>query len=137
MDIIEIRRENLRRWVAEHGTPAKEKSMFSQLKSTGSFGEKVARRLEDQYKMGDRYLDNAHATPSSGVQQAINVMREDAEQAVGPEQATQLQRLNADEARMLEAYRLTPTIGKDSVKRMLESIPKIELPDQVQSPRKS
>ncbi len=57
MDIVEIRRENLRRWVAEHGTPAKEKSLFSQLKSTGSFGERVARRLEDQYKMGAGYLD--------------------------------------------------------------------------------
>lgn len=57
MDIIEIRRENLRRWVAEHGTPAKEKSLFSQLKSTGSFGEKVARRLEEQYRMGTFYLD--------------------------------------------------------------------------------
>lgn len=57
MDIIEIRRANLRRWVAENGTPAKEKSLFSQLKSLGSFGEKVARRLEDQYKMGDGFLD--------------------------------------------------------------------------------
>ena len=57
MDIIEIRRENLRRWIAEHGTPVKEKSLFSQLKSTGSFGEKVARRLEEQYKMGAFYLD--------------------------------------------------------------------------------
>lgn len=57
MDIIETRRENLRRWVAEHGTPAKEKSLFSQLKANGSFGERVARRLEKQYKMGDGYLD--------------------------------------------------------------------------------
>lgn len=57
MDIVETRRENLRRWVAEHGTPAKEKSLFSQLKSTGSFGERVARRLEEQYKMGAGYLD--------------------------------------------------------------------------------
>ena len=57
MDIVEIRRENLRRWVAEHGTPTKEKSLFSQLKSNGSFGERVARRLETQYKMGAGYLD--------------------------------------------------------------------------------
>jgi len=57
MDIVEIRRENLRRWVAEHGTPSKEKSLFSQLKSNGSFGEKVARRLEADYKMGAGYLD--------------------------------------------------------------------------------
>lgn len=57
MDIIEIRRDNLRRWIAEHGTPYKEKSLFSQLKGAGSFGERVARRLEDQYKMGRLYLD--------------------------------------------------------------------------------
>lgn len=57
MDIVEIRRENLRRWVAEHGTPPKEKSLFSQLKSNGSFGERVARRLEVQYDMGIGFLD--------------------------------------------------------------------------------
>jgi len=58
MDKIETRRENLRRWVVQHGTPVSEKSLFSQLKGTGSFGEKVARRLEQQYKMGDGYLDS-------------------------------------------------------------------------------
>lgn len=58
MDIIELRRENLRRWVRENGTPAKERSLFSQLQGgVGSFGEKVARRLEEQYKMGRMYLD--------------------------------------------------------------------------------
>lgn len=54
---MEIRRENLRRWVAKNGTPPKEKSLFSQLKANGSFGERVARRLEQQYGMGDGYLD--------------------------------------------------------------------------------
>lgn len=66
MDIVEIRRENLRRWVAEHGTPAKEKSLFSQLKSTGSFGERVARRLEEQYRMGYGFLDRAPAGTQPG-----------------------------------------------------------------------
>lgn len=63
MDITEIRRENLRRWVAEHGTPAKERSLFSQLKANGSFGERVARRLEADYKMGDGFLDKDPGTP--------------------------------------------------------------------------
>lgn len=57
MDIVETRRENLRRWIAQHGTPAKERSFFSQLKATASFGERVARRLEREYRMGDGYLD--------------------------------------------------------------------------------
>jgi hypothetical protein len=57
MDIIDIRRKNLEKWVATHGVPTKEKSLFSQLKGTASFGEKVARRLEDDYKMGTGYLD--------------------------------------------------------------------------------
>ena len=65
MDIVETRRENLRRWVAEHGTPAKEKSLFSQLKANGSFGERVARRLEEQYKMGAGYLDTPLGTPAA------------------------------------------------------------------------
>jgi hypothetical protein len=67
MDITEIRRENLRRWVAEHGTPPKERSLFSQLKANGSFGERVARRLEAEYKMGDGYLDSdPDGPPQSG-----------------------------------------------------------------------
>ncbi|MDQ2822756.1 MAG: S24 family peptidase [Pseudomonadota bacterium] len=61
MDIVETRRANLRRWVAKHGTPVKEKSLFSQLKANGSFGERVARRLETQYKMGAGWLDQQNA----------------------------------------------------------------------------
>lgn len=57
MDIIEIRRANLRKWVQENGTPIKERSLFSQLQGAGSFGEKVARRLEAQYKMVPLSLD--------------------------------------------------------------------------------
>lgn len=57
MDITEIRRENLRRWVEANGTPPKERSLFSQLKANGSFGERVARRLEADYRMGEGYLD--------------------------------------------------------------------------------
>jgi hypothetical protein len=61
MDIVETRRENLRRWVAENGTPPKEKSLFSQLKGHGSFGEKVARRIEQKYGMRAGYLDEPGA----------------------------------------------------------------------------
>ncbi|MBD8531473.1 MULTISPECIES: LexA family transcriptional regulator [unclassified Massilia] len=59
MDIVETRRENLRRWVAANGTPVKERSFFSQLQKDASFGERVARRLEQQYKMGAGYLDRS------------------------------------------------------------------------------
>jgi hypothetical protein len=57
MDIKEIRRENLRKWVAQNGVPKKEKSLFSQLLGGSSFGERLARRLEEQYKMGAMFLD--------------------------------------------------------------------------------
>lgn len=59
MDIQEIRRSNLRRWTEAHGVPSKEKSYFSQLLGGTSFGERAARRLEADYGMGDRYLDQA------------------------------------------------------------------------------
>lgn len=65
MNITEIRRENLKRWIAEHGTPVKERSLFSQLKADGSFGERVARRLESEYKMGAGYLDSDPSAPST------------------------------------------------------------------------
>lgn len=65
MDIVEIRRENLRRWIEKNGTPPKERSLFSQLKADGSFGERVARRLEEQYRMGAGYLDRDPGAPQS------------------------------------------------------------------------
>ena len=65
MDIVEIRRENLRRWIEKNGTPPKERSLFSQLKADGSFGERVARRLEDQYRMGAGYLDRDPGAPQA------------------------------------------------------------------------
>lgn len=57
MDIQDIRRANLRHWTGAHGVPNKEKSYFSQLLGGASFGERAARRLEADYGMGDRYLD--------------------------------------------------------------------------------
>lgn len=62
---VALRRKKLIQWVAINGTPQNEKSLFSQLKGIGSFGEKVARRLEADYKMGYRYLDTEDAPPSS------------------------------------------------------------------------
>jgi hypothetical protein len=62
---VALRRKKLIQWVALNGTPQAEKSLFSQLKASGSFGEKVARRLEEKYKMGYRYLDTEDAPPVS------------------------------------------------------------------------
>jgi phage repressor protein C with HTH and peptisase S24 domain len=59
MDKVQLRRENLRKWTAQHGTPSEERSYFSQLiNGSSSFGEKSARRLERDYRMGDMYLDS-------------------------------------------------------------------------------
>lgn len=65
MDIQDIRRAQLRKWVSINGTPSKEKSYFSQLTGgSASFGERAARRLENDYRMGEGYLDDANANPS-------------------------------------------------------------------------
>jgi hypothetical protein len=70
MEMKEIRRENLRAWVATHGVPSGERSYFSQLLGgSGSFGERAARRLEEKYKMGDGFLDN-----TDGLGQKSNVI---------------------------------------------------------------
>ena len=58
MKIQEIRRENLRSWVKKNGTPRSEKSYFSQLLSgIATMGERAARRLEENYRMGEGFLD--------------------------------------------------------------------------------
>lgn len=55
--ITETRRANLRAWIKVHGVPQAEKSYFGQLVGSASFGERAARRLEQDYKMGVGYLD--------------------------------------------------------------------------------
>lgn len=62
---VALRRKKLIQWIAVNGTPALEKSLFGQLKTTGSFGEVVARRIEAKYRMGHRYLDTEDAPPVS------------------------------------------------------------------------
>lgn len=59
MDEYDHRRRQLKKWVAVNGTPAKEKSYFSQLLGGDApFGEKAAKRLEEQYGMGRGFLDS-------------------------------------------------------------------------------
>ncbi|MGE6916725.1 S24 family peptidase [Achromobacter kerstersii] len=63
MTIQETRRANLRAWVQQNGAPSKEKSYFSQvLSGTAPIGERAARRLERDYRMGEGFLD----TPQHG-----------------------------------------------------------------------
>lgn len=58
MTIQETRRANLRAWVQQNGAPSKEKSYFSQvLSGTAPIGERAARRLERDYRMGEGFLD--------------------------------------------------------------------------------
>ena len=66
------RRRNLAKWL-DANTPLPrnprtlkyERTTFWLLKKDGSFGEKVARRLENDYKMGHMYLDSV-ANPAYG-----------------------------------------------------------------------
>lgn len=62
---VALRRKKLLQWITVNGTPTAEKSLFGQLKTTGSFGEVVARRIEAKYKMGHRYLDTEDAPPAT------------------------------------------------------------------------
>lgn len=64
MDIQDIRRGNLLAWLKTHSVPQKEKSLFSQLKGGASFGERLARRLESDYAMGEGFLDRTSNTNS-------------------------------------------------------------------------
>ena len=105
MDIVEIRRENLRRWIEKNGTPPKERSLFSQLKADGSFGERVARRLEEQYRMGTGYLDRDPWAPQAAQSEAPQ--QDAAPLEDGGKMAAELLVLAAE---MIETYRLaSPT----------------------------
>lgn len=60
-DLKEIRINNLKEWFKNRTLPLKDKSLISQLMSgRASFGEKVSRRLEAEYGMGEGYLDSVN-----------------------------------------------------------------------------
>jgi hypothetical protein len=70
-NIAETRRANLERWLTTNAIPRAEKSLFSQLRKDGSFGERVARRLELQYGMGDGFLDEPEAVSGVAIKASI------------------------------------------------------------------
>lgn len=119
MNIKDIRRANLRKWVASHGVPQKEKSYFSQLTGEGdvSFGERSARRLERDYKMGDGYLDSGDAGQKD-VPQGAPI-----ESVLGHG----LQWINSEEYKLLTLYRGTDDEGRDKIMRTADVVPKILL----------
>ncbi len=53
----EIRRTNLQRWLHAHAIPAPERDNLLRLAAAGAFSVAEARRLEQDYHMGDGYLD--------------------------------------------------------------------------------
>lgn len=114
MDIIETRRENLRRWIAEHGTPAKERSLFSQLKADGSFGERVARRLEEQYRMGAGYLDRD--LEGDKLQPKVKESQGAANDGAGADE------LLARAVELLETYRSAGPADRDRIDRLVRNI---------------
>lgn len=64
----ENRRSRLKLWFSSRAIPEREKSYLSQLlNGKASFGEKAARRLERDYRMGDGYLDIPIDTPANTV----------------------------------------------------------------------
>ena len=64
--ITKVRRENLKKWFSDKTVPEKDRSFVSQLISgkTPSFGEKAARRLENENNMPPFYLDTPQSTES-------------------------------------------------------------------------
>ncbi|MCW7764223.1 hypothetical protein [Photorhabdus luminescens] len=67
MSMKNIRQQRLKDWFSDKTLPEKERSYLSQLMNgKASFGEKAARRLEQDYRMPDGYLDTDTNTPELG-----------------------------------------------------------------------
>lgn len=70
-------------WLKTHSTPQREKSLFSQLKKeTTSFGEKVARRLEADYGMGEGFLDRPNNNSKPANREGKRPLSGEAEQLI-------------------------------------------------------
>lgn len=65
MEKKEIRRKRLKEWFADRAIPEREKSYISQLvNGKVSFGERAARRLENEYGMPTGLLDMSYEDES-------------------------------------------------------------------------
>lgn len=120
-EIISTRRANLRAWVAKHGTPQSEKSYFSQLMNSGSFGERAARRLERDYKMGEMFLDKPQGL-TAGEQGEMPPPSPDV-----PVDRTELTRVNDLELRLLTLFREKTERGKATIMMQAEVAEKSKL----------
>lgn len=58
MDKSEIRLKNLEKWFEGQSIPKKDRSFISQLRKGATFGERAARRIEQDYGMPSFYLDS-------------------------------------------------------------------------------
>lgn len=108
MSTKEIRIANLRKWLANNATPAKEKSYFSQLLSgEAPFGERAARRLESQYKMGDGFLDapvhDDPPQPPKSTEYLLNY------------------HVTLEEAQILSVFRDTDDTGRAMIKHVVDA----------------
>lgn len=62
VDLIELRRENLKQWFETRTMPTKDKSFISQIiNGKATIGERAARRLEQENGMKMNYLDTDHS----------------------------------------------------------------------------
>lgn len=76
MKTTDIRRLRLKEWYSTRSIPESEKSYISQLiNGKASFGEKAARRLENDYQMPSGYLDSTdNLKMSSNVESAPDLI---------------------------------------------------------------
>lgn len=85
MDITEIRREKLKLWFSKKRLPSSEKSYLSQLiNGKAAFGEKAARRIEKDYGMEEKYLDQNEDLLSSDSQNYVVFSLYDIQASAGP-----------------------------------------------------
>lgn len=124
MNIADTRRKNLDRWVAVNGVPQKERSLFSQLKGGGSFGEKVARRLEVTYKMGDKFLD-APCDGDGGNQKTPSIEAPAQEER---KDSPQYAWINSREAELITLYRTTDDRGRNEIMQEARSTARVIAP---------
>lgn len=119
----------MRAWVTKNGAPAAEKSYFSQLLNSASFGERAARRLERDYKMGDLYLDTplegGAGRPAPPVMQPHT--RTQAPEGGAP---SVLMRVDARELQLLTWFRESDERGKQTIESVAELVEKPAVPPE-------
>lgn len=120
MDVLEIRKARLRMWFPKGKLPQKEKNYFAQLmRGASPFGEKAARRIEEEYEIPHLWLDQPLTDEESTNTENESAASGEADVGPGPAGGSPAElmmvQISVDEINLVSLYRAATPLGKSLI----------------------